>query len=251
MDGQPTRGLSVWEGMRALRGAPGTAVKLTIIRGNAADPHEVTLMREALSPSDVTAKMASPGIGYLRIAAIGPKTADQVKKEIGEPTKGGATKLVLDVRRTAGGTLEDGLAIARLFVAKGTLAMRETKGSNARRSPPGRRSGTRPPLLIDTGTSGAAELFAAALSGNQRAELIGERTIGRAAAQKLIKLPDGSGLWISTTRYLPPAGVTLHEKGLDPAVVVDEPDVEFGQAAPSTDAALEKAVARLTQKAAA
>jgi carboxyl-terminal processing protease len=106
-------------------------------------------------------------------------------------------------------------------------------------------------VLIDTGTSGAAELFASALSGNKRADLIGERTIGRAAQQTLIKLPDGSGLWMSTTRYLSPSGTTLHEKGLDPTVAVDEPDVEFGQPAPATDPVLEKALERLRQKAAA
>jgi carboxyl-terminal processing protease len=177
-----------------------------------------------------------------------------VKKEASDLAKGGATKLIVDVRRTAGGALDDGLAIARLFVAKGTLAMREAKGVERQTIAASSGDGavTAPAaLLVDTGTSGAAELFAAALSGNQRATLIGERTIGRAATQKLIKLPDGSGLWLSTTRYLTPAGVSLHEKGLDPTVVVDEPDIEFGQPAPTTDIALEKAIAHLTQKAAA
>ena len=202
----------------------------------------------------MTGHIATPGVGYIRIAAIGPKTADQVKKEVSDLAKGGATKLVVDVRRTAGGSLDEGLAIARLFVAKGTLAMREAKGAERQTIAASSGDGavTVPAaLLVDTGTSGAAELFAAALSGNQRAALIGERTIGRAAIQKLIKLPDGSGLWLSTTRYLTPSGTPLHEKGLDPAVVVDEPDVEFGQPAPTADVALEKAIARLAQKAAA
>ena len=59
---------------------------------------------------------------------------------------------------------------------------------------------------MDNGTSGAAELFASALSGNQRADLVGEHTIGRAGVQKLVKLPGGSGLWLTTVRYLTPAG---------------------------------------------
>ena len=61
-------------------------------------------------------------------------------------------------------------------------------------------------LLVDTGTSGGAELFASALVGNNRAELIGEHTLGRAALQKLVRLPDGSGLWLTTTRFLTPSG---------------------------------------------
>ena len=86
-------------------------------------------------------------------------------------------------------------------------------------------------LLVDNGTAGAAELFASALSGNGRATLVGEHTIGRAATQELVKLPDGSALWLSTARYLTPKDVVLHEKGLAPDVPVDVPDVEFGAAA--------------------
>ena len=85
---------------------------------------------------------------------------------------------------------------------------------------------------MDNGTSGAAELFASALNGNQRADLVGEHTIGRAGVQKLVKLPGGSGLWLTTVRYLTPAGNPLHEKGLEPTVPVEGPEVEFGQPAP-------------------
>src|SRR6185295_6814480 len=106
-------------------------------------------------------------------------------------------------------------------------------------------------VLIDTGTSGAAEIFAAAVSGNKRGDLIGEHTIGRAASQKLVKLPDGAGLWLSTMRYLTPSGAQLHEKGLEPTVPVDEPDVEFGQPAPTADPILDKAIERLSEKKAA
>jgi carboxyl-terminal processing protease len=106
-------------------------------------------------------------------------------------------------------------------------------------------------ILADNGTSGAAELFASALVGNKRAEIIGEHTIGRAGEQKLVKLPDGTGLWLTTVKYLTPAGEPLHEKGLTPAVPVDTPDVEFGQPEPSTDAILDKALERFADKKAA
>ncbi len=203
---------------------------------------------------DVSGRIAAPGVGYVRIAAIGPATANQVKSAIADLQKSGATKLIVDVRRTSGGPLDSGLTIARLFVGKGTLAQRETKGTEKETivASPGDGAITAPTtLLIDTGTTGAAELFASALAGNNRADLIGERTIGRAALQKLVKLPDGSGLWLSTTKYLTPSGAPLHGKGLEPAVAVDEPDVEFGQPAPTTDPVLDKAIEGLTQKKAA
>jgi len=250
----PTREMSVWEGMRALRGAAGTKVSVTIIRGNAADPHVVDLIRQTEPPSAVSERAAAPGVGYIRIAAIGRDTAEQVKSSVAAAVRNGASKLIVDVRRVSNGAPEDGLAIARLFVGTGTLAMRETK--NGPRETIAAASGDGSialpaVVLIDTGTSGAAEVFASALAGNKRAELIGEHTIGRAAEQKLIKLPDGAGLWLSTMRYLTPAGTPLHEKGLEPAIVVDDPDVEFGQPAPSTDPILEKAVEHLADRKAA
>jgi carboxyl-terminal processing protease len=242
----PTRDMSVWQGMRALRGAVGSKVTLTIFRGNAADPHVVTLSREALAPADVSGRIATPGVGYIRVPAIGPRTADQVKAQVADISKSGATKLVIDIRRTASGTYDQGLALARLFVPKGTLAQRETKGVATKdtiAANPGDGSiSLRAVLLMDNGTSGAAELFASALSGNQRADLVGEHTIGRAGVQKLVKLPGGAGLWLTTVRYLTPAGTPLHEKGLEPTVPVEAPDVEFGQPAPASDIMLDKAI---------
>jgi carboxyl-terminal processing protease len=252
---KPTREMSVWEGVRALRGAPGSKVAITIIRGNAADPHVIELTREAIPATDVTGRIAAPGVGYVRIASIGPRTADQVKAQVADLLKAGASKLIVDVRRTSGGTPDSGLGVARLFVGKGTLAQRESKNAEKETIAAAAGDGTvsvPTSVLIDTGTTGAAELFASALLGNKRAELIGERTIGRAAVQKLIKLPDGSGLWLSTTRYLTPAGTPLHEKGLEPTIPVDEPEgVDFGQPVPAGDPILDKALEHASMKKAA
>jgi carboxyl-terminal processing protease len=251
----PTREMSVWEGVRALRGTPGSKVSITIIRGNAADPHVLELTRENEPASVVTGRMAGTGIGYVRIAGIGQATAGQVTSQIADLTKGGASKLIVDVRRASNGTIDDGIALARLFVSQGgTLAFRESKGGARETIAAASGDGavTLPTVvLIDTGTSGGAEIFAAALAGNKRADLIGEHTIGRAASQKLVKLPDGAGLWLSTMRYLTPSGAQLHEKGLEPTVAVDEPDVEFGQPAPTADPIFDKAVERLSEKKAA
>jgi carboxyl-terminal processing protease len=106
-------------------------------------------------------------------------------------------------------------------------------------------------LLVTTGTSGAAEVFAAALDGNKRADLVGEHTLGRAGLQKLVKLPENRGLWLTYARYLTPSGQPIHGKGLDPKVQVDEPDVEFGAPAPATDPILDAAVERAKAKPAA
>ena len=94
---------------------------------------------------------------------------------------------------------------------------------------------------MSQGTAGAAEVFAAALDGNDRAELVGEHTLGRAARQRLVKLPDGSGLLLSNVRYLTPKNGAIHEQGLTPDVEVEQPEVEFGAEPPAGDATLDKA----------
>jgi carboxyl-terminal processing protease len=250
----PTREMSVWEGMRALRGAPGSKVSVTVIRGNAADPHVIELVRAPVPTNDVSGRIAAPGVGYVRVAAIGSSTAGRLRSQIQDLTKAGAQKFMIDLRRTSGGGPDQGIDLARLFVSSGTLAMRESRGGAKETIAVSSGDGaiTAPlVLLIDAGTSAAAELFASALAGNKRADLVGEHTIGRAATQKLVKLPDGAGLWLSTARYLTPDGNPLHEKGLEPTVAVDEPDVEFGQMPPPGDPVFDKALERLTDKKAA
>jgi carboxyl-terminal processing protease len=254
IDGQSTRDTSVFEGQHLLRGKPGTKVHLTVLRGNAAEPHEVDLVREELPAVPVRSRLATPGVGYLRVAEFGKATADQIKNEVASLTKGGARHLVIDLRGTAFGDVESGTAAARLFVKGGVLAYRQDRGKE--REPISAAAGdgaiTMPvALLTDNGTSGGGELFAAALAGNKRATVFGERTLGRAARQKLVRLPDGSGLVLTHLIYLGPGGGAIHEKGLAPDVAVEQPDVDFGQPAAATDATLDKAIESLTVKAAA
>jgi carboxyl-terminal processing protease len=254
IDGQSTRDTSVFEGTRLLRGKPGTKVRLTVLRGNAADPHDVELTREALPALAVTSRMAAPGTGYLRVPEFAAATATQLKSEIAALQKAGATQLIVDLRGNAFGEVEVGLAAARQFVTTGTLAFRQNRGQEKEpiAAAPADATVTLPTVILtDNGTAGAAELFAGALQGNKRAEIIGERTRGRAARQKLVKLPDGSGLLLTHLLYLLPGGGAIHEKGLVPDVAVEQPTVDFGQTPPTGDPILEKALAAIAEKKAA
>ena len=219
IDGQSTRDTSVYEGQRLLRGKAGTRVRLTVLRGNAAEPHDVDLAREDLPAAPVKSRLAAPGIGYLRVAEFGKSTAEQIKAEVVALAKAGATRLIVDLRGTAFGDTDAGLAAARLFVKSGVLAYRQDRGKEkeAVSAVAGDGSVTlTTALLTDNGTSGAAEVFAAALSGNQRATLVGERTFGRAARQKLVRLPDGSALMLTHLMYLTPAGLGDPREGSAP-----------------------------------
>ncbi len=248
IDGQSTRDTSVFEGTGLLRGKAGSTVRLTVLRGNAAEPHMVDLTREDIDVAPVRGRMAADQTGYVRLAEFGRQTADQLKAEVDKLTKAGATRLVLDLRGAAFGDVDAGVAAARLFVRDGVLTYRQDRGKDKDAVSAGASDGTIAlPLavLVDFGTSGPGEVFAAALSGNDRATLVGERTIGRAARQKLVSLPDGSGLLLTHLLYLTPGGEAIHEKGLTPTVVVERVDVEFGQQ-PTSDAALDKAIETLS-----
>jgi carboxyl-terminal processing protease len=254
IDGQSTRDTSVYEGMRLLRGKAGTKVHLTLLRGNAAEPHELELLREELPAAAVKGRVAAQGVGYLRVPEFGRATTDQLKSEIATLSKGGATRLVIDLRGTAFGETETGLTAARLFVPKGTLAFRQDRGKEKETIAAATGDGAvtqQVALLTDNGTSGAAELFAAALSGQKRATIVGERTLGRAAQQKLVKLPGGAGLLLTHMLFLTPGGAVIHGKGLIPDVAVEQPTIEFGQTAPAADPILEKALQTLAEKKAA
>ena len=103
-------------------------------------------------------------------------------------------------------------------------------------------------MLVTTGTSGAAELFAAALDGNKRADLVGERTLGRAGIQKLVKLPEGRGLWLTYARYLTPEGEPIHGKGLEPDVRSTSPTSSSARRARRRIAMLDAALEQLRKK---
>jgi carboxyl-terminal processing protease len=253
IDNKPTRDMSAYEGARLLRGAAGSKVTLLVFRGNAADPHEISLVRERIGGPELTSRMANPTTGYVHIIDFTKESPAKIKQAFDALAKTGATRYIIDLRGTARGDLDEGVAAARLFVRAGILTVKQTKaGRDTVAAQVADAVITAPvELLVDQGTAAAAEVFASALAGNDRAELVGERTLGRAARQQLVKLPDGSGLLLSSTRYLTPKNEGIHERGLTPDVEVDQPDVEFGATPPAKDETLDKALERLAEKKAA
>lgn len=249
IDGQSTRDTTVFEGMRLLHGKAGTTVTLTILRGNAAEPHTVALVREMAQPIPPKGRALASGTAYLRLAEFSKATAGQLRTEIAALEKSGGVRLIVDLRGTASGDLDLGYEAAKLFVPTGVLGYRQARNQEKQPVSATANDGaiTLPvALLTDNGTSGAAEVFAAALAGNKRATVVGERTVGRAGRQKVVKLPDGSGLMLTHLLYLGPGGASLHERGLVPDVGVDVPTADFGVAPAAGDPVLDKAVETLT-----
>jgi carboxyl-terminal processing protease len=254
IDGRSTRTMSVVDGRQALNGPEGSKVTVTVLRGSAAEPQDFVIERASLPTESVTQRVVRDGVGYLRIAAFTASTAGEVVAALRTLQEGGAASVVIDLRGTSDGSVESAVAVARLFVSKGVLVQREERDKATEKTEAGDGDGrvTVPVTLLCTvGTSGPAEVFAAALVDNGRADLVGERTFGRAAEQSLVRLPDGSGLWLTTGRYLMPSGKAISGNGLEPTVAVEEPDAEADAEPAATDPILDKAVERLATRKAA
>jgi carboxyl-terminal processing protease len=254
IDNKPTREVSAFTGTRLLRGAPGSKVELTVLRGNAAEPHVVTLVREVPSGPTVNTVRMPSGVAVVRVSSFSEGTATTLGTVFEGLARSGASGAVLDLRGVADGPIDEGITASRLFVKTGTLATRAERDKPnveiAAKSGDGRI--TLPVvLLVSNGTAGAAEVFANALDGNGRADIVGEPTAGLAAVQRLVTLSEGRGLWMTYARYLAHDGESIHERGLRPDVAVESPNVAFDDAPPATDVMLAKAVEHLTSRAAA
>ena len=248
IDDRTTRLVSAIEGERLLRGEPGSSVQLSLIRGNTSEPYEISLIRERPRGTGITTRVLSAGVGYVRVPAFDIGVADQIETAVSALGDRDATQLIVDVRSTAGGSYEEGIAAARLFVASGTLLRRTEHGDRqiTIQATAGAAALDAPlVVLIDGGTAHAAELFAAGVHDAGRADLIGQRSAGRASLQRLVPLPDGTGLWLSWARYLHESGDPIHGTGIEPTVQVTVPAVELGEPLPGTDAMLERALEHL------
>ncbi len=244
IDGRHTRPLAVPTGQRLLRGAPGSMVKLTVLRPGS-DPLEMSVVRERITGTPPRGRILEDGSGYLKVVEFPARVAENVRGEVEVLRKSGARSLILDLRGAAFGSPAEGARVAELFVKGGVVGrLAGTKvPEQVLTADPARSAWDRPlAVLVDSGTAGAAEIVAAALLDSGVSPIVGERTFGRAALQKAVPLPEG-GLVLTVAKYSSPKGNAIHGKGVEPTVPVaaaSEEDEEAGAAA--RDPVLEKAL---------
>src|SRR5580692_6056698 len=221
--GFTTRDMSVGQATNFLRGQPGTGVKVGVIRRGKADPDEVDLVREKLSPAKIVTAKSDPDILVLRLPSLDPGRADEIRTRLQDAEKQGVHKVILDVRECGRGPVSEAIAVARLFVPSGTLTTLrgQTVSAQVFSAEPGKVVWKAPvSVLIDVTTSGAAEVLASAMVANHRGDVVGERTFGLASEQKLITMDDGSALFLTVANYYNPAGKPILEDGVEPNEVV-------------------------------
>jgi carboxyl-terminal processing protease len=239
IDGRHSRPLAVPVGERLLRGAPGSVVKLKILRAGS-DPFDLSVVRERLQSAPPERKVLPDGSRYLKVGEFTPRVAEEVRGDLDALRRDGARKLILDLRGASFGLPAEGVRVAELFLKGGVVTrLAGKKAAEQILSADPSRSDWELPLvvLVDTGTSGAGEIVAAALQESGKT-LVGEHTFGRAGVQKAYPLAEGAVV-LTVSKYLSPKGNAIHGKGLEPTVVVEAPSEDSGSVAPR-DAILEK-----------
>jgi carboxyl-terminal processing protease len=246
IDERHTRPMPAVVAERLLRGAPGSSVKLGILRAGA-DPFDVTVVRERVLPVAAQGRMLEGGTGYVKVADFTPTTAEEVRTHVEELKRDGAAHMVLDLRGAAWGAPADGVRVAEIFLQGGPVAKLVGRRTEERLlQADAARSAWSGPLvaLVDNGTSGPGEIVAAALVDAGRAKLVGEHTFGRASVSKTVALPEG-GLVLTVAKYVSPKGTSIHGEGLAPSVPVAmerEEDEDLPEGAAKPDRILEKAL---------
>src|SRR5713101_8193483 len=221
--GFTTRDMSVGQAMNLLYGSLGTGVKVSVIRRGRVEPQEVDLVREKVAPPKTVSQKIDPDILALRLPAIGAGRADDVRERLVQAEKQGIRKVIIDVRECGRGEVAEAVNLARLFLSSGTIAtlQGQTVSRQVSAAEPakvvwkGRLS-----VLISTATSGAAEIFASAISANHRGDVVGERTFGLASEQRLITLDDGSAIFLTVANYMNAGGKPILEEGVVPTEAV-------------------------------
>lgn len=248
IDDVATRDMSVHTGTRMLAGEPGSRTTLLVLRASAPEPRPIELVREVPPATRVTATRLPGGEAYVRVSSFGEDAVQQLRTGVASLGSAANAGLIIDLRDTADGAPDDGIAAARLFVREGTLAtLKGRRGEPAVTTARAGDGGLTMPvvLLVSGGTGRAAEVFASALADNKRATLVGTPTAGLSGLQRLVKLPDGHGLLLTTSQYVRADGAPIGPRGLRPEVLVELPLVGFDDPPPATDAALNAGVEAL------
>jgi carboxyl-terminal processing protease len=222
---QDTRDLSLAMIQLLLEGQPGSELTISVIRPRKTAPEKVLMTRVSTALPPVAETMyENSSILYLKPGVIDHEHVQQIETKLKGMQKAGNKKVLLDLRDVAAGDMAEATRLANFLLKSGTIATlegqkveKQTFVADASKA----INATAPVVvLVNRGTAGPAELVAAALLDNKRAELVGEKTFGEGAQQKTFELPDGSALILSIAKYESPSGKKLQDDGVTPGVVV-------------------------------
>lgn len=215
INGIPTKGWTTQQAADVMRGEPGTSVDLTIVRAGVPEPMEFTITRAEIHVNYVEGQMmVAPEIGYLQLTSVSREAPYEVREAVNQLRSQGARALIFDLRGNPGGILEEGVALADLFLDRGEVVV-EMKGRarGASRTYEAERSEAWEDMpivvLVGRGTASAAEIIAGALQDHDRALIVGSRTFGKGVAYVVVPLSETEALSVTTSRWYTPNGRSI------------------------------------------
>lgn len=227
-----TRDISLYDANQMILGEPGSTVNLRVLRSGE-KPQTLKVTRAAAATPPVEAKIEPGKIGVLKVYSLSAGESNDIKNAIQGLSKQGVQKIVLDLRGVATGTIDEGAAVANLFIREGELAKvigRDNKVSKVFTADPSKAVFEgQMNVLIDLGTAGAAEVVASAIQERKRGDVVGERSFGAGTVQQLFTLRGGDGLLLTTAKWASASGVPFlgddrNTTGVKPTVEVKRPD---------------------------
>lgn len=210
------KGLSIKAIADAVRGKAGTKVSLTLLRNKKII--QKTILRKEIKIKSVKSKILDNKYAYIKISTfISSNMAFEVAEALNATKK--AKGIIIDLRGNHGGLLPNAIMIANMFIEKGTIVsiIDRSGKKQAFSAEPERLITSKPVVVLINGESASAsEILSGALKDHKRALLVGETTFGKGLVQRILKLPDGSGINLTIARYLTPNGTDIGHKGIKP-----------------------------------
>jgi carboxyl-terminal processing protease len=216
------------EAVDQMRGAPGTSLKITIVRPGRDKPFDVTLTRAIIELPAVKWEVKDR-VGIINVNTFSRTTTEEtlaaiaaIDKSLGAPPLG----YIVDLRSNPGGLLDQAVGLSDVFLERGeVVSQRGRKKTDIERyyAKPGDAARGLPVIvLVDAGSASAAEIVAGALQEHHRAIVMGERTFGKGSVQTLLPVGGDTALRLTTARYYTPSGKSVQEGGIKPDIEVPQ-----------------------------
>ena len=221
IDGKSTKGWTSDEAMKALRGAPGSRVHLVVERPGAAQRVPIDITRREIQFHVVRhALMLHDDVGYVDLTTFSESAASDLRAAVDSLRSRGMKTLIFDLRGDPGGLLDQGVAVADLFLDRGQrIVSMKGRTTDANREytddAPQRWPELRLIALIDSGSASASEIVAGALQDHDRALLLGTTSYGKGSAQSLFPTTSGGALKLTTALWYTPSGRSINRPHAD------------------------------------
>ncbi len=231
IDDKLTKGMSLLEAVKLLRGPKGTKVTITILRDEK-DIKEITLIRDVIPIKSVKTKILEPGYAYVRITSFQEKTPEELAEALKNLENQTSIKgIIIDLRYNPGGLLSSAIEVADEFLEDGIIV--SVKGKNketqmefkAKPNLPQKKHSYPIVILINHGTASAAEIVTGALKDNKRALVLGEKSFGKGLVQTVIPLEDDYAVKLTTAYYYTPNGICIDKIGITPDIEIPEIEI--------------------------